>query len=48
MRVTDNTEFKYAATPQFRLTGQPGLGQESMGFVQLGAQDKGVLYRSGY
>ena len=48
MRVTDNTEFKYAATPQFRLTGQPGLGQESMGFVLLGAQDKGVLYLSGY
>ena len=48
MRVTDNTEFKYAATPQFWLTGQPGLGQEPMGFVQLGAQDEGVLYRIGY
>ena len=48
MRVTDNTEFKYGATPQFRLTGQPGLSQEPMGFVQLSEQDEGVLYRIGY
>jgi lysophospholipase L1-like esterase len=47
MRVTDNTEFN-KGTPQFRLTSQPGLGQEPMGFVQLGAQDTGVLYRIGY
>ncbi len=48
MRVTDNTEFKVAATPQFWLTGHRGSGQEPMGFVQLGVQDEGVLYRIGY
>jgi len=48
MRVTDNTEFKFAATPLFWLTGHRGTGQEPMGFVQLGAQDAGVLYRIGY
>ncbi|HUT56364.1 MAG TPA: hypothetical protein VNA25_00655 [Phycisphaerae bacterium] len=48
MRVTDNTEFKFAATPLFWLTGRRGTGQEQMGFVQLGAQDEGVLYRIGY
>jgi len=48
MRVTDNTEFKVAATPPFWLTGHRGTGQEPMGFVQLGAQDEGVLYRIGY
>lgn len=47
MRVTDNTEFN-KGTPQFWLTSQPGLGQVPMGFVQLGAQDEGVLYRIGY
>jgi len=48
MRVTDNTEFRFAATPMFWLTGQRGTGQEPMGFVQLGEQDAGVLYRIGY
>ena len=48
MRVTDNTELKVAATPLFWLTGHRGTGQEPMGFVQLGAQDAGVLYRIGY
>lgn len=48
MRVTDNTEFKFAVTPLFWLTGQRGTGQEPMGFVQLGDQDEGVLYRIGY
>lgn len=48
MRVTDNTEFKYGATPPFWLTGNRGTGQEPMGFVQLGAQDEGVLCRIGY
>jgi len=35
-------------TPQFWLTSQPGLGQESMSFIQLGERDEGVLYRIGY
>jgi lysophospholipase L1-like esterase len=48
MRVTDNTEFKYAATPLFWLTGHRGTGQEPMGFVQLSERDPGVLYRIGY
>jgi lysophospholipase L1-like esterase len=48
MRVTDNTEFKVAGTPPFWLTGQRGTGQEPMGFVQLGEQAEGVLYRIGY
>jgi lysophospholipase L1-like esterase len=48
MRVTDNTEFKYAATPPFWLTGHRGIGQEPMGFVQLSAQDAGGLWRIGY
>jgi len=48
MRVTDNTEFKYGATPLFWLTGHRGAGQEPMGFVQLGEQNEGVLYRIGY
>ena len=48
MRVTDNTEFKYNSTPQFCLTQNRGAGQEQMSFVQLGAQDEGVLYRIGY
>jgi lysophospholipase L1-like esterase len=48
MRVTDNTEFKCAATPLFWLTGHRGTGQEPMGFVQLGARNAGVLYRIGY
>ena len=48
MRVTDNTEFKVAATPLFWLTGQRGTGQEPMGFAQLGERDEGVLYRIGY
>lgn len=48
MRVTDNTEFKLAATPLFWLTGHRGTGQEPMGFVQVGAQDERVLYRIGY
>ena len=47
MRVTDNTEFN-KGTPQFWLTSQPGLGQESMSFIQLGERDEGVLYRIGY
>ncbi len=48
MRVTDNTEFKVAATPPFWLTGRHGTGQEPMGFVQVSEQDEGVLYRIGY
>jgi lysophospholipase L1-like esterase len=48
MRVTDNTEFKVAATPLFWLPGHRGTGQEPMGFVQLGERDEGVLYRIGY
>jgi hypothetical protein len=48
MRVTDNAEFKFAAAPQFWMTAHRGTGQEPMGFVQLGAQDAGVLYRIGY
>jgi len=48
MRVTDNTKFKSAATPMFWLTGQRGLRQEPMSFVQLGAHDERVLYRIGY
>jgi lysophospholipase L1-like esterase len=48
MRVTDNDEFKPAATPLFWLTGHRGTGQEPMGFVQLGGRDAGVLYRVGY
>ena len=48
MRVTDNIEFKFAATPLFWLTGHRGSGQEPMGFVQLGERDEGVLYRIGY
>lgn len=48
MRVTDNTEFKYAATPLFWLTGHRSTGQEPMGFVQLSERDPGVLYRIGY
>jgi lysophospholipase L1-like esterase len=47
IRVTDNTEFN-KGTPQFWLTSQPGLGQESMSFIQLGERDEGVLYRIGY
>ena len=47
MRVTDNTEFN-KGTPPFWLTSQPGLGQESMSFIQLGERDDGVLYRIGY
>lgn len=48
MRVTDNTEFKVAATPPFWLTGCHGAGQEPMGFIQLSLQNAGVLYRIGY
>ena len=47
MRVTDNTEFN-KGTPPLWLTSQPGLGQELMGFIQLGERDEGVLYRIGY
>ena len=48
VRVTDNTEFQVGATPPFWLTGHRGIGQEPMGFVQLGERDAGVLYRIGY
>jgi lysophospholipase L1-like esterase len=48
MRVTDNTEFKVAATPPFWLTGHRGAGQEPLGYVQLGAREAGFLYRVGY
>jgi len=48
MRVTDNTEFKYASTPLFYLGGCAGAGPEPMRYFQLGGKDEGVLYRIGY
>lgn len=49
MRVTDNTELKTDSTLVFLLPGYPQYaGKDPMTFIQLGTNDDGILYRTGY